>query len=56
MALRKSRSRPVLQSDEESSSTDKRCSSKQEKGDGKENRQSDARQRKPFPKRSEMIW
>ena len=37
MASRKSRSRPVLQSDEESSSqVDKWCSSKQEKRDGKE--------------------
>ena len=37
MASRKSRSRPVLQSNEESSSqVDKWCSSKQEKGDGKE--------------------
>ena len=45
MALRKSHSRPVLQSDEEYlSQVDKRCSSKRGKGDGKEKPPKHARQ------------
>ena len=58
MASRKSRSRPVLQSDEESlSQVDKQCSSKKEKGDGKEKAPKRRKTTKAIPqkKRNDLV-